>query len=462
MIRRSLRNIRPPAPRPVALILALCALLACTMSVPDFAKGTEQGNPIDTQVTAGLDDQPEETGTSAPDQGDEPGVTSPEATGPAIPGSDPAIPGSDPTAADATDPHPAEPDTTSSHPTDPSTSPAPTVSQGSLLVNLPWGEGPGQVGLARPSEGLCRGPEALAVADDGRIIILDSVNRRLVLLAPDGSFLANWPVELRDPRFLAVDARGVYVLDPDTDRQLVCLDWSGTTRARLALPALDQVVTALLATDRGLCIETGHDQVFLVDATGGLAKSTASGSKSPTAGRVLPAVTKRLAGRPLEKALTRVARVRFDPASGIEVRSCKVDERTLALHLLATARPRLDLGRAVEHLISVDAKEGGEMVIGGRLASPVDSPRGRAAIVLSRFKLTDSGCPAELPLASLYLDDRSFAYVGLPYVVASDGRVFQPRATQEGYLLLVHQFAAQPGVGNLDQASTPTPQEVNP
>ncbi len=430
MTRKSLRNISPPAPRSLALVLSLCALLACTVSVPDLAKGTEQGDLTVTQVTTSAESQAEEAGAQSAEPGAEPGGTGPEEADPG--------------------------------PTDPSPGPVPTVSQGTLLVNLPWGEGPGQVGLARPSEGLCRGPEALRVANDGRLVILDSVNRRLVLLAPDGSFLANWPVELRDPRFLAVDAQGVYVLDPDTDKQLVCLDWGGTVSARLTLPALDGVVTALLATERGPCIETGHDQVFLVDRTAGITKSTAGGTKSPSGGKVVAAITKRLAGRPLDNALTRVAQVTFNPASGIEVRSSRLDQQTLVLHPLGTARPRLDLNSAVEHLISVDPVSGGEMVIGGRLASPVDSRQGRAAIVVSRFKLGEDGGPAKLPAASLYLDDRSFAYVGLPYVVAPDGRVLQPLATRDGYLILLHHFAAQPSAGSLDSVSAPSPQEVNP
>ena len=49
--------------------------------------------------------------------------------------------------------------------------PAALPSAGSVLVTLPWGSGEGQVGLMRVDEGLTRGPEALAVAPDGRIAV---------------------------------------------------------------------------------------------------------------------------------------------------------------------------------------------------------------------------------------------------------------------------------------------------
>ena len=102
------------------------------------------------------------------------------------------------------------------------------ASAGERLAILPWGSGPGAVGLAKSLEGLARGPEALAVAPDGRIAILDSVNRRVVTLDSSGTFLAALPLELSAPRFIAVDNDNIHVLDADDDRRLVSLDWQGT------------------------------------------------------------------------------------------------------------------------------------------------------------------------------------------------------------------------------------------
>jgi len=54
--------------------------------------------------------------------------------------------------------------------------------------------------------------------------------------------------------------------------------------------------------------------------------------------------------------------------------------------------------------------------------------------------VTEQGRPEREAGSLLFLDDQSIAYVGLPYVVAPDGRVLQPRATAEGYSILVHEF----------------------
>ena len=42
---------------------------------------------------------------------------------------------------------------------------------------------------------------------------------------------------------------------------------------------------------------------------------------------------------------------------------------------------------------------------------------------------------------TLLLSASSLAYLGQPYVVAPDGRVFQPVASEDGYGILVHTFA---------------------
>ena len=120
---------------------------------------------------------------------------------------------------------------------------------GDLLVTLPWGAARGEVGLAEPAEGLARGPEALAVAPDGRIAILDSVNKRVLVLGPRPEVRRSTPT-LRSPapRFLAVDDDRIYVLDCDADRHD---RHPGLERARSALPSYPPSTTwspALFAT----------------------------------------------------------------------------------------------------------------------------------------------------------------------------------------------------------------------
>lgn len=52
------------------------------------------------------------------------------------------------------------------------------------LIQAPWGRGDGEFGLQLEAEGNC--PQALAVADDGSLAILDAVNQRVQLYTADG------------------------------------------------------------------------------------------------------------------------------------------------------------------------------------------------------------------------------------------------------------------------------------
>jgi hypothetical protein len=71
-----------------------------------------------------------------------------------------------------------------------------------------------------------------------------------------------------------------------------------------------------------------------------------------------------------------------------------------------------------------------------------------ACLLLRRFALADDDTiePTPSPGGSaapdaLLLAASPFAYVGQPYVVAPDGRVFQPVPTETGYSIFVHTFA---------------------
>jgi hypothetical protein len=159
-----------------------------------------------------------------------------------------------------------------------------TTSAGVRLVMLPWGVGPGAVGLATQAEGLARGPEALAVAPDGRIAILDSVNRRVVTLDSTGAFLAALPVGLSSPRFIATDGATIHVLDADEDGLLVSLDWQGTVLGEAGLERSDTPVTGLFAREGQAYVEWGHGRVAAI--AGQRIRSSASHTaRTPTRNR---------------------------------------------------------------------------------------------------------------------------------------------------------------------------------
>jgi hypothetical protein len=331
------------------------------------------------------------------------------------------------------------------------TAPVPVVpSDGTLLVTLPWGTESGQVGLASPTEGLVRGPEAMAVAPDGRIAVLDSVNRRVLVLDAAGALTSTLSVSLREPRFLAVTNSRIYVLDCDADRRLAQLAWSGGSYGSLALPALPDAVSALFATSSGPCVEVAHRWVYRVTGststkTVGDLEDSDTGSGSDPASVSLPT----LSGRPADSDCARQVAVSFAPGgnpSAMTFSTAVPGGITTALDLATPA------GRAVDYLLSVDGLPGGKLVVGARLAD--SDSQTQSLLTLRRFAFLANGSltPASRVDGQtdlMLLLDWSNAYVGQPYVVAPDGRIFQPVATDAGYSIYVHTFGA-PGAGDQD------------
>ena len=232
--------------------------------------------------------------------------------------------------------------------TDPGSSAA---SSGVLLATLPWGSGDGQVGLVSPAEGLVRGPEALAVAPDGRVAVLDSVNRRVLVLAVDGTVTGTISLSLQEPRFLAVTNTRIYVLDCDADQRLAQMSWNGTSYGTLSLPALPDAVSGLFATSYGPCVEVAHGRVYrltgspLTKTTGDL--ESGGDSESDPAPVSLPA----LSGRPADQDCSRQVAVSFEP--GIDPSAVSFSAAT-PTGLTTSLDLNLPSGRAIDHMVSVD------------------------------------------------------------------------------------------------------------
>jgi hypothetical protein len=311
-----------------------------------------------------------------------------------------------------------------------------------VLVTLPWGDADGQVGLLKTTEGLTRGPEALAVASDGRIAILDSVNDRLVLLDKLGSQLGTIGLDLSEPRFLAVDDRVLYVLDAEVERRLATYSWSGGQLSLAAMPLFDDVVTGLFATTQGPCVEIAHRTTLLL--TGGLRLAAMTGGvlASPT--------TRELQGRPLDSDMNEMASATYDSANGVRVQAAALDSSGLQIASVDGVQPVLASGSSVEHLVSLDGDGHGGLLIGARLSQPETHGSTQCTIAITRIAgstSTETDGTLRLALKTtasvLCLAESGFAYLGQPYVVAPDGRVYQPVSDADGYSILVHTF---PGV----------------
>ena len=332
----------------------------------------------------------------------------------------------------------------------------PPVSAGSLLVTLPWGDGPGQVGLQRPSEGLSRGPEALAVAPDGLVALLDSVNHRIMLLSSAGEPLLTIHVNVPEPRFLAVDAQRIYALDCDSAHRVLGWDRTGglVLDRSVTLPA-DQPVTALIARDGGVFVETGHERVYplaelvprnrptavtgeLGGATLAAAAAPGAGGAATTADTDLPALdpaTPSLAGRPNSGPNQHLVQARMTRGDRPRIHLLAPDGKP------ASGAPQeisLDIPQTVEHLVSVDETprlNGTDLLVGARLLGRSDDRAGdEPSLLVARIPGDGSTRPAQ----ALLLKESDFAYVGQPYVAAPDGRIYQPLPTPAGYSILVH------------------------
>ena len=356
--------------------------------------------------------------------------------------------------------------------------PGPTaLSKGSTLVLLPWGSGPGQVGLLRPVEGLAQGPQSLAIAPDGRIAILDSVNHRILELDGKGTVTGSVAVPLTEPRFLAVTADRLFVLDCDTDRRLLVFDWAGQAVDSISVPAFDDPVSSLFATDRGPCLELAHQRVYLVQhGSGTVASPKAAGPGVATLGvssRVGDPAPQlhEIQGRPLGRDLNSLVSASFQRGKSPQLKFSTTPKGSLDASPAGQTQSSLPGGFDVDCLVSVDSDGRGGMIVGAGLLAHAGQTKQPALLVThlqpvsgattttgsaasNGAATTGSALATARPVSYILLADSTYAYVGQPYTVGPDGRVYQPMATEAGYSILVHSFPAATLGGATEQGGS--------
>ena len=62
------------------------------------------------------------------------------------------------------------------------------------LINAQWGKSDAEFGLILEAEGNC--PQALAISENGELIILDNVNSRVQIFTSNGKWIRNFPVNI--------------------------------------------------------------------------------------------------------------------------------------------------------------------------------------------------------------------------------------------------------------------------
>lgn len=288
-------------------------------------------------------------------------------------------------------------------------------STGVLLAKLPWGSDRGMVGRSIPEQGLARGPEAIAVAPDGHIFVLDSVNRRVAMLSAQGEWLDAYTVPLSEPRFLNVTPQVIAVVDPDADRAAVTLDWSGLVVEKTELPRTDAPVTGVFLADDCTWVETGHARCI------GLGKrAPAPREGRPVTGRG-STLWARASHRPGADPQLSVwtAPGNGKSATGSARGALGPDQAGMQIRLRAAGQ--------VDHLVSLDGDAEGHVWVGARLIG--------GGILVTRLSSPDS-----LEEQSVLLPEPTGLYLGVPYVVSPDGRIVRAQADDDGYSLWVYTF----------------------
>lgn len=144
----------------------------------------------------------------------------------------------------------------------------------SIIARLGWGSGPNQLGHDLPEEGNAEGPMSLTVDRSGRVLVLDNVNGRVVLLNERGEPEKTVPVTVRAPQELqATDDGKLVVLDRLADRSVAIMGPDGALLGELPLegPGIDEAggVTGLFVDGDDVYAEREHGPLVRLGDTSG-------------------------------------------------------------------------------------------------------------------------------------------------------------------------------------------------
>jgi len=104
-----------------------------------------------------------------------------------------------------------------------------------VIWRAPWGKEAGQVGRAEGKDGQWYGPRSFALHPDGRILLLDTFNQRVLVLDHNGELAATIPLDGMGYDDVAVSPGGTVYLADNVKGELVWLDAGGSVAGREAM-----------------------------------------------------------------------------------------------------------------------------------------------------------------------------------------------------------------------------------
>lgn len=109
------------------------------------------------------------------------------------------------------------------------------------FIVAPWGDGAGQYGMMRIPGGLRKGPQALCIAEDGTLFVLDTYNQgRVILYSPNGHLLDQIPNQFGSPGYVDMEIeaeRYLFLLDL-ANQAVNCVDTRERTQYHLSSSVL--------------------------------------------------------------------------------------------------------------------------------------------------------------------------------------------------------------------------------
>jgi len=86
-----------------------------------------------------------------------------------------------------------------------------------LILDIPWGTAPNQMGIRNSPDGARFGPNSFDTDGHGRMYILDTVNSAVKVYSRDGRLFQHFPVDIKaEMGFLDVDNHGdIWISDPE-------------------------------------------------------------------------------------------------------------------------------------------------------------------------------------------------------------------------------------------------------